>query len=546
MVPLHGSLPGALPVRNTYNCRLVLVAAATLLLLPQSASARVRIVGDGHATETRTAEYHSARLVAEFERQEGVLLGWEPADAGVQRAILDIVRAAWARVPVLMLVTNAREERRVRRALRNTGLPEHAVRFIHLQADTIWARDFGPMVLTEGNGKFHFLDAGYGDAERTGDDAVPARLGQLLGVQSVDAPLYLDGGNLLHNGAGLVLTTSATLDRNDDGTFGDEQLRGILEQYYAARDLVILEPLQGEPTGHVDMFATFVARDTVVVGAYSPDDDPVNARILDWNASRLEGLPTPNGPLKVVRIPMPPHDAEVWPSYTNVLFANGRLLLPVYPRLDPTGGVRAAAVFRRLLPGWRIAPIDCSTLIELGGAIHCVTMNLPRLPDLGRPGKGPVHGIGGRRIAARGPQPRSAGWKPASTGAEPPSSADDWRHDGNRAAGPRLRGRRNPETAGQEERDSTSPLPMFSSDRAGFYWSEPRNRRRAPTASSDVTSPSGQPARAREPSLGQWRGASQPHSPAIARPREPAIDRQPAFGQSQADEPLLPFRGDDR
>ncbi len=39
----------------------------------------------------------------------------------------------------------------------------------------------------------------------------------------------------------------------------------------------------------------------------------------------------------------------------------------------------AAATFRRLLPGWDVRGIDCTQLIRMGGAVHCVTLNLPDL-----------------------------------------------------------------------------------------------------------------------------------------------------------------------
>jgi hypothetical protein len=143
---------------------------------------------------------------------------------------------------------------------------------------------------------------------------------------------------------------------------------------------VFLEPLVGEQTGHVDMFATFVSSDVVVVGEYSPDADPLNAEILDRNAQRLAAVRTSRGPLRVLRIPMPPHTLDVWRTYTNVLFANGTLVVPTYPGIDPQGEAEALAIYKHLLPGWTVVGVDCNRLIEWGGAVHCVTRNLCRLP----------------------------------------------------------------------------------------------------------------------------------------------------------------------
>ncbi|MCA8997019.1 MAG: agmatine deiminase family protein, partial [Planctomycetaceae bacterium] len=37
------------------------------------------------------------------------------------------------------------------------------------------------------------------------------------------------------------------------------------------------------------------------------------------------------------------------------------------------------AQYRRLLPVWRIVPIDSQSLGRKLGSLHCATMNLPRL-----------------------------------------------------------------------------------------------------------------------------------------------------------------------
>ena len=109
----------------------------------------------------------------------------------------------------------------------------------------------------------------------------------------------------------------------------------LIKKQFGATDLIYLEPLAGEATGHVDMFATFTAPDTVVIGECSQREDPVNAAILDRNAQRLAGVRTACGPLNVVRIPVSKTntlpfeddpDAYVWHTYTNVVYANQVLL----------------------------------------------------------------------------------------------------------------------------------------------------------------------------------------------------------------------------
>jgi agmatine/peptidylarginine deiminase len=252
--------------------------------------------------------------------------------------------------------------------------------------DTMWARDYGPIVVESRNGSPMLIDADY-DASRGNDDIVPMHLAHLLKLNRVELPLRIDGGNLLSNGRGLALTTYRLVDENT----GQADLDGICDAIahnFGVQHVVMLEPLAGESTGHVDMFATFTSANTVVVGQYDPVVDPENAAILDRNAQHLAQLRTPHGKLRVVRIPMPPHNDDIYRTYTNVVFANGALLVPTYADADWGQQRQVLATYARLLPRWKIFGVNADEIIGSQGALHCVTMNLGplnRLPRFPRP-----------------------------------------------------------------------------------------------------------------------------------------------------------------
>lgn len=320
-------------------------------------------------------------LPAEFSRQEGVLITWDANDEGMQEAMIEIVSAAWQHVSFYVLVPNIAAEGHVVRELRARNVPRRAVKFLNVPTDSVWTRDFGPQVVLQRNGGSCMVDCDYGHGDRVGDDLVPAAIAPTLGMSTLRPPITADGGNIQTNGRGLALTTTSILDHNVDRQYTPEKVSRVFRDYYGIEDLVFLEPLAGESTGHVDMFAVFVSDDTVVVGQYDPRQDPVNAELLERNVARLQRVRGPNGdPLRIVRVPMPPHDEKIWRTYTNVLFANGTLLVPKYPQLDPHGHAVSVATYRKLLPGWNVVGIDCSRIIEWGGAIHCMTMNLARIP----------------------------------------------------------------------------------------------------------------------------------------------------------------------
>ena len=96
----------------------------------------------------------------------------------------------------------------------------------------------------------------------------------------------------------------------------------------------------------------------------------------------MRGLDSGAGPLKVVRIPMPHHRDGVWRTYTNVVFANDAVVVPTFAGMDPGLERKALDTYRHLLPGRRIVTVEATSLARTGGALRCVSLNVP---DLGQP-----------------------------------------------------------------------------------------------------------------------------------------------------------------
>lgn len=337
-------------------------------------------------------------LPAEFERQEAMLVAWprqndlspqtpNPRFWNEEQILGDIVGAVWSCVPAVIVVEDAQSEQHVARVLSQKKIPTQRVHFIRAFFESEWIRDYGPMAVRGSDGVYTLIDAEYVDgpvAVYPHEDRMPSRLGELLGMRTVRAPITLHHGNLLGNGRGLCIVTERVLEENVGRGYDADDVRQVLAKYYGAEEVVFLENLVGEPTGHVDMFATFTAADTVVIGQYSSEYDSVNAAILDRNAQRLSSSALRGGPLKVARIPMPPRvptpvGTELWPTYTNVAYANGILLVPVYLGWSPELETLAVKVYQRLLPDWIMVLVNSVPALRAGGGIHCMTSNLPAL-----------------------------------------------------------------------------------------------------------------------------------------------------------------------
>jgi agmatine/peptidylarginine deiminase len=314
------------------------------------------------------------RLPGEFDHHDALLLSCDELTSDHPGLLAAIIGAAQGRISIVAIVSDHAARQRLVELLEHNGLPADRVHILDLPHDSMWIRDYGPYAVRDREGRIVMVDARYNQSLGRGhDDDVPVALAELLGVKLVQAPVYLDGGNLLSNGGGLCLSTTSLLDNNPRSDRDPTYLGKLLHQFLGFEQTILLEPLFGEPTGHVDMFAMFASPDTVVIGSYDPLVDPLNADVLDRNAAYLSQIRTPRGPLRVIRVPMPTNTDGIWRSYTNGILANGVFMLPVYPDVDGDVQDDVLRTFRQTLPAWTIEPIDCGEVIPFGGALHCIS-----------------------------------------------------------------------------------------------------------------------------------------------------------------------------
>jgi agmatine/peptidylarginine deiminase len=319
----------------------------------------------------------------EFESQDALLLDGDSLVDSNPRLFLDLVAQLQDNIDLLLLVSGNKQCEAAKLLLDFHSIPRAHVHFAELPHDTMWTRDYGPIVVMSQGEQAVFVDAFY-SIDRGQDDGTPSGLAEMLRTPVVRIPVRIDGGNLLFNGDGLAVTTTRLWNDNSGSELDELSMRELMMDAYGLRQILTLQPLQGEPTGHVDMFVTFVSRNTVLVGKYDSMEEPENAAVLDQNAAELAKVQTSEGPLQVIRVPMPRHTDGIWRTYTNVIYANGVVLVPSYPDIGEPGLAETLAIFQDLLPGWNVVPVDTSNLIEFSGALHCLSMNLAkigRLPD---------------------------------------------------------------------------------------------------------------------------------------------------------------------
>ena len=323
--------------------------------------------------------------IAEFSRNSAILLGCHDHIRLMPKLFGDIAKAINGKVPLFGIVSDESQAKAGNELIKRLGLKPESMRFIINQADSIWIRDYAPFILRYDEENLLMVDAKYRTRDelqaRKKDDFMGVKFAKMFDLPVRSIPLVLEGGNFISNGDGLLLTSAKTLQINQEGkaAYSNPQLVSMFHDYLGVDGVFAVAPLQGEPNGHIDMFMTMVAKNIAVIGEIPPSEDPTNSARLNETARFVSTIPTSAGPIQVKRIPMPPKWGEDWRSYTNVIFANGILLMPSFSDVDPSLEQRAVQVYQSVLPpGWIVKKINCDKIVKLHGQLHCISYNLPK------------------------------------------------------------------------------------------------------------------------------------------------------------------------
>jgi agmatine deiminase len=316
----------------------------------------------GAPKELRRTTGPDARAVGEWEQSEEILWGYRDEFA-VARIYAGAIKATLQEgVNHWLYITSKAAKAELEYELAEAEVPMDRVRFSQKKFQTVWMRDFGPITLKRNSdGKRLVGDMGY-FPDRPKDDFVPEQYAKARGWERRDVEsLLLEGGNYMADGKGRVFTTSRALEVNPSQQHVEDRLRDL-----GAREVLFFERMpEPEGTGHIDMFAKLMDENTVLVGRCT--DQPKFAAVLDRNAERFRELG-----YKVIRLTMA--SGKKLMTYTNSLLVGKTVLVPIYA--NEARDAAALEVYTDL--GWNAVGIDARTVIKANGAIHCISMQIPK------------------------------------------------------------------------------------------------------------------------------------------------------------------------
>lgn len=256
--------------------------------------------------------------------------------------------------------------------------------FINIKTDDIWIRDYGPFFIKKGNKTvicetvFNAWGAKFPPWKN--DNLIPERIAEAFGYPvEKKVPYIFEGGAIEVNGDGLGMTTLDCLvgkNRNEPSDLS-KVVNGLCKIFGLKALLILPHGLNGDHTdGHIDNVARFVAKDRVVM-SFDTNKRSENSKILSEAKYLIETfLKVHYGKsAKVDTLPLPPQrkldDGQILPaSYMNFIYVNGGL---IYPKYKCTNDSVAKKYFESIYPDRKIIGMDCRTVIEEGGSLHCMS-----------------------------------------------------------------------------------------------------------------------------------------------------------------------------
>ncbi|MFH1322005.1 MAG: agmatine deiminase family protein [Bacteroidota bacterium] len=322
------------------------------------------------------------RTMAEWEEVQAVTITW----TSYQDILREIVRHAKLEAKVIIVCSDSNS---VKSYLAAGGVDAQNVEFIEADYNSVWCRDYGAHTVYRNDVDSLILVDWIYNRPRPFDDVIPDVISSYTGFplySTTQSPydLMSPGGNFFNDGFGTGFSSKLVLEEND-GSGGypvepdhtEAEIDSIMKWFMGIGRYIKMDELPYDGIHHIDMHMKPLDEETILVGEYPGGvaDGPQIETNLQYI---LNNFPSKWGTdYKVVRVEMPPDQWGNYPNegadyrtFTNSIFINGTILVPIYEEQYDTIALR---IYRESLTGYKVVGIDCNDIIPAKGALHCIT-----------------------------------------------------------------------------------------------------------------------------------------------------------------------------
>ncbi|MGO9995052.1 MAG: agmatine/peptidylarginine deiminase [Steroidobacteraceae bacterium] len=259
-------------------------------------------------------------------------------------------------------------------------------RVVEIHIDDSWARDSGPTFIISGKGELRAtawrFNAWGGKYHPHDQDAqLAGRVASAIGSPVVSSGMVLEGGSILCDGEGTLVTTeSCLLNANRNPGLGKAAIEAELRRVLGAEKVVWLpgDATEKETDGHIDGLMAFIEPAKVLIESTEDRGDP-RYQILRENRRALELSTDAKG--RAFRLwPIEEAEAGRGPrycrSYVNFYVVNGAVIAPAYGLASDR---RVEELLRSVYVTRRVVMLPIGKIAIGGGGFHCVTQQQPAL-----------------------------------------------------------------------------------------------------------------------------------------------------------------------
>lgn len=242
-----------------------------------------------------------------------------------------------------------------------------------------WTRDFLPEVVADETGSARMVQFAY-YPDRPQSEAFGGELAKGFGLTLEKSKVGLEFGNFIADEQGRIFMTEKVIA--DNKSWAKAALEKEILSKLRGSKLVWMPVIPGESTGHIDIYAKYFGGGAVVV---AESKHPEMKKALDEAAARFAALGMRVTRLKNADFPAGTISGATAYSYTNSLRVNDTIFMPVYysaqyAHTQPFKAFDDAAAAAYAGLGFKVVKIPAFDAVQFGGAVHCLTREIPWLP----------------------------------------------------------------------------------------------------------------------------------------------------------------------
>lgn len=325
-------------------------------------------------------------LLPEWYAQEAIILAWPDAHTDWQpwltkarQTYLDLIdKINTANCGVILLIRRAEIQ-----AFKSLCANHANVLLVAADYNDTWTRDYAFLTCQTDAGlaPTEFVFNGWGNKfdARKDNNINQSVLADLCSLPLTTVDLVAEGGALEIDERGVLLSTSmCLLNPQRNGALTLEAYKEVFSNTLGATQCHVFSHghLEGDDTdAHIDTVVRFSPDGFVVVQTAFNRPDDTHFEGLDKLFEEVKhALPE----YKVLALPLPyilNDEGDRLPaSYANFLINNDQVLCPVYNEPEDA---TALEIIATAFPSHKIVAVNCRTLVEQFGSLHCITMQVP-------------------------------------------------------------------------------------------------------------------------------------------------------------------------